>query len=336
MQRVRQGLRGRRRRRADPVPLLGRSRAGRPARRRRALALSFRPPPPPRWAAMAPTKLLIGGAGAAAVLGIRVARSLQPRADSVRQRPAPTPSETSRQPAPIEPAAAAPDVSADDVASLRDDLRRELERLADADVKASRSGLPTQPRGVESTRPQPGGPSRDPRRIRPDTGAVSAPRGRHARVPRGHQALPGPDRARGRRAQPRGARGRDLRARRAVRLRQDDRHADGQPHDRHHRGRHPARRRERQAAQAGRAAPRHRLRDPADRPLPAPQRGGQHRHGAEAARLEPRTASARASTSCWSSSASTRTRRATAIRPSSPAASASASAWPARSRSTRR
>jgi osmoprotectant transport system ATP-binding protein len=31
-------------------------------------------------------------------------------------------------------------------------------------------------------------------------------------------------------------------------MRQDDRHADGQPHDRHHRGRHPARRRERQGA----------------------------------------------------------------------------------------
>ena len=81
------------------------------------------------------------------------------------------------------------------------------------------------------------------RRIRPDTGAVSASRGRDARVPPGDQALPGPVRAGRRRARARGARGRDLRAGRPVGLRQDHRHADGQPHDRHQRGRHPARRR---------------------------------------------------------------------------------------------
>ena len=70
-----------------------------------------------------------------------------------------------------------------------------------------------------------------------------------------------------------------------VRLRQDDRDADGQPPDRHHVGRHPASTAERHRAQAGRAAARDRLRDPADRPVPAPHRGRERRHRAQAARL---------------------------------------------------
>ena len=71
---------------------------------------------------------------------------------------------------------------------------------------------------------------------------------RVAGVPRGDQALPGHRRAGRRRPDPRGPGGRDLRARRAVRLRQDDRDADGQPHDRHHRRRHPRRRPQRRAS----------------------------------------------------------------------------------------
>ena len=96
---------------------------------------------------------------------------------------------------------------------------------------------------------------------------------------------PGADRAGGRQALARGPGGRDLRARRPVGLRQDHRDADGQPPDRHHRAATSSRRQERQGAQAGRAAPRDRLRDPADRPVPAPDRRRQHRDGPEAARL---------------------------------------------------
>ncbi len=94
---------------------------------------------------MAPSKLLIGGVGAAAVLGMRVARSLQARG---HRPPAPAPA-LGEPPAP-EPAQSAQvdrDVSADDVANLRGDLRRELERLAEGDVKASRSGLSSRSAG---------------------------------------------------------------------------------------------------------------------------------------------------------------------------------------------
>ena len=74
--------------------------------------------------------------------------------------------------------------------------------------------------------------------------------------------------------------------RRAERLRQDHVAADDQP----------ARRADAAArilldgtdirdAQPGAAAPRHRLRDPADRAVPAPHRRGQHRHGPGAHRL---------------------------------------------------
>ena len=124
---------------------------------------------------------------------------------------------------------------------------------------------------------------------------------------------PGTTRAGGRRPVARGPRRRDLRARRPVGLRQDDRDADGQPDDRHHVGRHPARRAQRQGAQARGAAPQHRLRHPADRPVPAPHDRREHRDGPEAARAGTSGASPRASTSCSSSSASTRTRCATAI-----------------------
>ena len=81
---------------------------------------------------------------------------------------------------------------------------------------------------------------------------------------------PGAERAGDRRPLLRGPRRRDLRARRPVGLRQDDGDAAGQPHDRDDERRHPARRAPRARPRAGRAAPRDRLRDPADRALPAP------------------------------------------------------------------
>jgi hypothetical protein len=123
---------------------------------------------------MPPSKLLLGGAGAAAVLGIRVARSLHgrwrllPLAERKRIEPLATAAkeaalELRGEPdradaeaqlqaanetlaaALVESAEADPDVTADEVSQLRSDLRRELERLAEADVKASRSGVSTHP-----------------------------------------------------------------------------------------------------------------------------------------------------------------------------------------------
>jgi hypothetical protein len=115
------------------------------------------------------SKLVIGGAAAGAAIGVRVARSLHglwrelPEADreriaslaedakdkalSVRgagDRPRAeadlrAANETLAA-ALVESAEADPEIDAEDVGRLRDDLRRELERLASADVKASRSG----------------------------------------------------------------------------------------------------------------------------------------------------------------------------------------------------
>ena len=117
---------------------------------------------------MPSTKLVIGGAAAGAI-GVRVARSLYglwhvlPAAD--RERIAAFAEDTKEKAlslrgssdreqaeadlrassetlaaALVETAEADPEVAEDDVAQLRDDLRRELDRLATADVKASRSG----------------------------------------------------------------------------------------------------------------------------------------------------------------------------------------------------
>ncbi len=116
---------------------------------------------------MPSSKLLIGGAGAAAALGIRVARSLHgrwrflPEPDRRRIEPlaadlkaraldlrgAPdrrraeqdlrAASETFAA-ALVETAEDDPEIGAEDVQILRDDLRRELARLADADISASR------------------------------------------------------------------------------------------------------------------------------------------------------------------------------------------------------
>ena len=127
--------------------------------------------------------------------------------------------------------------------------------------------------------------AREQSRLRPVPGAVgTSPRG-DPRVPKRHEALSGPAGARRRLALARGAGRRDLRAGRPVGLRQDHRDADGQPHDQHHRRRHPARWPQRDRAQAGRPAPRDRLRDPADRAVPASVGGRQHRHRAAAAGL---------------------------------------------------
>lgn len=124
---------------------------------------------------MASRKLILGSAGAAA-LSLRVARSLHARwrqlPRGARRRPeqlaieAPKPAPEGRGEPDYARAAASlraandrlaatlvettesnPDVSATDVAQLKGDLRRALERLANADVKASRTGLSAPPRG---------------------------------------------------------------------------------------------------------------------------------------------------------------------------------------------
>ena len=117
---------------------------------------------------MPSTKLVIGGAAAGAI-GVRVARSLYgrwrllPPAD--RERIAAFAEDTKQKAlslrgssdrarseadlrastetlaaALVETAEADPDVATEEVQALREDLRRELERLATADIKASRSG----------------------------------------------------------------------------------------------------------------------------------------------------------------------------------------------------
>ncbi len=96
---------------------------------------------------------------------------------------------------------------------------------------------------------------------------------------------PGSRQACGRWPVAQGPRRGDLRPRRPLGLRQDDRHADGQPHDRHHLRRHPARRAHGQGPQARRAAPRDRLRHPARRPVSALDDRREHRDGPAASGL---------------------------------------------------
>jgi hypothetical protein len=117
---------------------------------------------------MPSTKLVIGGAAAGA-LGVRVARSLYgrwrllPPAD--RERLASFAEDTKEKAlslrgssdrtqaeadlrassetlaaALVETAESDPEVATEEVQQLREDLRRELERLATADIKASRTG----------------------------------------------------------------------------------------------------------------------------------------------------------------------------------------------------
>src|SRR4029077_8270161 len=71
------------------------------------------------------------------------------------------------------------------------------------------------------------------------------------------------------------------------RLRQDDHPAHGRPAGRADRGQDPAGRARRGAGPPGGVAAGHRLRDPADRAVPAPDGRGQHRHGPAAERLAP-------------------------------------------------
>ena len=116
---------------------------------------------------MASTKLVIGGAAAGA-LGVRVARSLYGRwrllpvadreriasfAEDTKEKALSLRGSTDRARAEadlrasnetlaaalVETAESDPEVAAEEVEQLRNDLRRELERLATADIKASRT-----------------------------------------------------------------------------------------------------------------------------------------------------------------------------------------------------
>ncbi len=118
---------------------------------------------------MPSTKLVIGGAAAGAAIGVRVARSLYgrwrvlPAADreriasfaedakekalSLRGSNDPAQAQADLQAASetlaaalVETAESDPEIGADEVGELREELRRELERLATAEIKASRSG----------------------------------------------------------------------------------------------------------------------------------------------------------------------------------------------------
>jgi hypothetical protein len=117
---------------------------------------------------MRSTKLVIGGAAASAI-GVRVARSLYGRwrllpaadrariaafaedtkekalslrgsADPARAEADLRASSETLAAALVETAESDPELAPGDVQQLREDLRRELERLATADIKASRTG----------------------------------------------------------------------------------------------------------------------------------------------------------------------------------------------------
>jgi hypothetical protein len=125
---------------------------------------------------MPSAKLLIGGTAAAAAIGVRVARTLygrwrvlpeaerrriEPLAEDLKRRALDLRGAPDRERAGedlraanetfaaalVETAEADPEMDADEVRELREELRRELERLASADIKASRtrSERPTPP-----------------------------------------------------------------------------------------------------------------------------------------------------------------------------------------------
>jgi hypothetical protein len=136
---------------------------------------------------MRSSRLLIGGAAATAAVGVRVARSLYGRwrvlPEPDRGRIAELAEDTKKKALELRGAAAPeraaaegelrsanetlaaaivetveadPEIAPEEVAALREDLRRELERLATAEIKASRG------RGADvkgsGTRPGPGTP----------------------------------------------------------------------------------------------------------------------------------------------------------------------------------
>jgi hypothetical protein len=117
---------------------------------------------------MPSAKLVVGGAAATAALGVRVARSLYGRwrvlpeqdrrrieglaedlkhralelrgaSDSERANEGLRAANETLAAALVETAAANPEVGEDEVVQLREDLRRELERLRNADIKALRT-----------------------------------------------------------------------------------------------------------------------------------------------------------------------------------------------------
>jgi hypothetical protein len=117
---------------------------------------------------MPSSKLVLGGAAATAVVGIRVARSLygrwrrlpeahrrriEPLAEDMKAKALDLRGAGNRARAErdldaanktfaaalLETAEADPEVAEDEVAELREELRRELERLASADIKAWRT-----------------------------------------------------------------------------------------------------------------------------------------------------------------------------------------------------
>ena len=129
---------------------------------------------------------------------------------------------------------------------------------------------------------------------------------------------------------------RGLRAGRAVRLRQDHDDADDQPADRADVRPDLPRRRGRHQRRPGRAAPPHRLRHPAGRSVPAPDRRGERRDRAGPARLVPGPPQGPRRRAARPGRARPGHVRQALPAASCPAVSASASASPARSPPTRR
>ena len=119
-------------------------------------------------------------------------------------------------------------------------------------------------------------------------------------------------------------------------MRQDHHVAHDQPAHRAARGPDPHRRRRTCSTDGPRAAaPGHRLRDPAGRPLPPPARGRQRRHGAPPPRLGPRPRGRAGQRAARAGRPRPGPATAGASPTSSPAASANGSAWPGPSAATR-
>ena len=139
---------------------------------------------------MPSAKLVVGGAAATAALGVRVARSLYgrwrvlPEQDRRRIEGWPRTSSTERSTlrgasdseraneglrvanetlaaALVETAAADPEVDEDEVLQLRSDLKRELERLRKADIKALQNTARAEHSAWLDSSPSSGNPTRE-------------------------------------------------------------------------------------------------------------------------------------------------------------------------------
>ena len=134
----------------------------------------------------------------------------------------------------------------------------------------------------------------------------------------------------------RSPRARSSRPRRSVGLRQDHQPEDGQPAHRADVRADPHRRRGHRDARRDRAAAGHRLRHPADRPVPAPDDRGERRARSRGCSAGRKSRAAGARRSCWPHRPRAREVRPALPQPAVRRRAPARRAWPGRSRRTRR